>query len=105
MMFLNIAFPAGSALSVAQFAISGLAAAARPLLGLGILATMLLVFRPILSGLLRATWLSIFPKLSREERAARRTLRTAMTLNRIARDTDACSPAMAAELRAMAGRA
>ena len=104
MTFLNIAFPAASALPVSQIAISAFAVAARPLLGLGILATMLIVFKPMLLGMLRAALLVINPKKSREEKTATRNLRNMLTIRRIANDLDGSSPNMAAELRALAAR-
>jgi hypothetical protein len=70
MTFLNIAFPATSALPVAEVAISALVAAARPLIGLSILTTMLLVFKPLITGMLRALKLAVFPNKTREEKSA-----------------------------------
>ena len=104
MSFLTTAFPVASALPVSQIAISAFAGAARPLLGLGILATMLLVFKPMLSGMLRAAVLLISPKKSREEKTGLRNLRNMLTIRRIANELDGTSPNMAAELRAMAAR-
>ena len=104
MSFLNIAFPATSAMPVAQVALSSIIAAARPLLGLGILTTMLIVFKPIIIGFLRAALLLLQPKLTREEKTAKRNLRNILTIRRIANDLDDSSPSMAAELRALAGR-
>ncbi|MBI3285691.1 MAG: hypothetical protein HYZ65_12705 [Burkholderiales bacterium] len=101
MSFLNIALPATSALPVAQVAISTVIAAARPLLGFGILATMLVVFKPLLVGLLRAALLVISPKHTREEKTALRNLRNILAIRRVANDA---SPSMAAELRALAAR-
>ena len=105
MSFLNIAFPATSALPVAQVAISTVIGAARPLLGLGILATMLIVFKPLLVGMLRAALLVIHPSQSREQKSAVRNLRSMLTIRRVANDMDCASPSMAAELRALAARA
>ncbi|MET3118612.1 hypothetical protein AAKU64_002845 [Undibacterium sp. GrIS 1.8] len=104
MAFLDIAFPVTSAIPVAQMAISTVVGAARPLLGLGILATMAIVFKPMLVGMLRAALLVLKPKLTREEKTAKRNLRNVMTIHRIASDFDSSSPNLAAELRAMAGR-
>lgn len=102
MSFLNIAFPATSALPVAQVAVSTVIGAARPLLGLGILATMLLVFKPLLVGMLRAALLVIHPRQSREQKSALRNLRSMLVIRRTANDLDCSSPSMAAELRALA---
>jgi hypothetical protein len=103
MTFLNIAFPATSALPVAEVAISALVAAARPLIGLSILTTMLLVFKPLITGMLRALKLAVFPNKTREEKSAMRNLRM-LAVRNIANELDSTSPNMAAELRALAAR-
>ena len=102
--FLNIAFPATSALPVAEVAISALVAAARPLIGLSILTTMLLVFKPLITGMLRALKLAVFPNKTREEKSAMRNLRSMLAVRNIANELDSTSPNMAAELRALAAR-
>lgn len=104
MSFLNLTLSATSALPVAQVALSTIAGAARPLLGLGILATMFIVFKPLLAGLLRAALLLIQPKLTREQKTASRNFRNLLTIRRISNDFDSTSPSMAAELRALAAR-
>ena len=43
----------------------------RGVLALALLASVLIFFRPLLSGLVRALVLSVRPRLSRQERAAR----------------------------------
>lgn len=101
---LTIAIPATSAMPMAQVAFSAIIASARPLLGIGILATMLIVFKPLIIGMLRAALLLLQPKLSREEKTAKRNLRNILTIRRIANDLDNSSPSMAAELRALAAR-
>ena len=104
MNFLNIAFPATSALPVAEAVISTLIASFRPLLGLGVLTTMLVVFKPLLAGMLRALKLAVFPNKTREEKSALRNLRSMLAVRNIANDLDSTSPNMAAELRALAAR-
>ncbi len=104
MSFLTVAFPAASALPVAQVAISTIVGAARPLLGLGIVVTALVVFKPLLAGMLRAALLLLQPKLTREQKSARRNLRNILAIRRVANDLDCSSPNMAAELRALASR-
>lgn len=104
MSFLNLTFPAVSALPVAQVAFSTIVGAARPLLGLGILATMFVVFKPLLAGLLRAALLLLQPKMTREQKTASRNLSNWLTIRRISNDFDSTSPSMAAELRALAAR-
>jgi len=78
--------------------------AARPLLGMGILATMLVVFKPLITGVLRAALLIISPRQTKDEKVASRNLRNVMAINSVARDLDSTSPSMAAELRALASR-
>ena len=105
MNFLNIAFPATSALPVAEMAIATLIASARSIVSMGAVLSLLIVFKPLLSGLLRAARLTLFPTRTREQKSARRTLRTMLTIQHLASDLDESSPAMAAELRALSGRA
>lgn len=105
MNFLTIAFPASSALPIAELAVSSVIAQARPLFSLGALVSLLIVFKPLLTGLARAARLVIMPPPSREQKSARRTLRTMLTLQGLASDLDHSSPAMAAEIRALSGRA
>ena len=104
MSFLDIAISATSALPATQVVLNSIIAAARPLLGIGILATMLIVFKPLIVGMLRACLLLLQPKLSREEKTAKRNLRNILTIRRMANDLDSSSPSMAAELRALAAR-
>ena len=104
MSFLNIAFPDASAISVAQFAIRAGFASIRPLIGLGLMASLLLIFKPLLSGVVRAIVLLAFPAKTREQRSALRNVRNMLAIRRAANDA-AASPALAAELRALAARA
>jgi hypothetical protein len=77
---------------------------AQPLVGVGILVALLLVFRPLLTGLLRAALLVIKPRQSLEERQSRRVMKSVFMLNRMAKDFDATQPSQAAELRWLASR-
>lgn len=104
MSFLNIALPVTSAIPAAEVAFSTIIGAARPLLGVGIFATMLVTFKPLLLGLLRAALLLVHPSKSRDEKNALRNLRNVLAIRRIANDVDSTSPSMAAELRALASR-
>lgn len=80
-------------------------AIARPLLGLGVLAALVLVFKPLLVGILRAALLVIKPRQSLEERYSRSTLRNMLMINRMARELDSTDPGLANELRSIATRA
>jgi hypothetical protein len=93
MSFLTIATPAANFATVA-----------RPLIGLGFLGTFILVFEPLLKGLLHAALLLLKPRHSQAERKASTTLRSMLMINRMARDYEDSDPAFSAELRALAGR-
>ena len=100
MSILAIAFPAEAAVPVAQAFVN----AARPLIGLGILATLLLLFKPLIVGMLRAALLVVSPRKSLQERKAHNNMQGALMLNRMARELDSSQPSLAAELRLLAGR-
>lgn len=97
MSVLSLAFPAEA---IAANAL----AVARPLLGLGVLAALMVVFKPLLVGLLRAALLVVRPRKSLEERSQRSMLQSVLMLNRMARDLDRVQPSLANELRAIASR-
>jgi hypothetical protein len=96
-MLISLAFPAEA------FAANAIAVA-RPLLGLGMMAALMMVFKPLLIGLLRAALLVIKPRQSLEQRSARAQMRSVMKLNRMARDIESAHPSLASELRAIASR-
>ena len=77
---------------------------ARPLLGLSALVTLLLIFKPLVLGLMRAAWLTIKPRQSLEQRNSRRKLLGVLMLNRMAKEYENSQPNLAAELRLLAGR-
>jgi hypothetical protein len=104
MSILAIAFPAQSAIPVAQFVTNSLIASARPLLGLGAAISLFLIFKPLLLGLLRASVMAFKPRQSLEQRSIRSHLRSMLLLNRMARDLEISQPNMASELRAVASR-
>jgi hypothetical protein len=96
----SIAFPFEAAVSVAGIAMG----AARPLIGISLFATLLLLFQPLLKGLLQAGILLLSPRKSLEERRMVQKVRTASILHRIAGEYDASQPNLAAELRQFASR-
>jgi hypothetical protein len=66
------------------------------------LGVVLLVFRPLLVGILRAAWLVVVPRLSCEQRQQRKQMRDRRLIQRM---IDASTgPSLTAELRAMACR-
>lgn len=106
MTFLTTTFPIQTAVPIMQ-TIGG---AIRPLLGmgvlvgLGLLATLLTAFRPLLLGIMRAALMVFKPRLSLEERRSRRLVRGVSMLNRMANEYDLSQPNLAAELRNLASR-
>ena len=104
MSILAIAFPAESALPVLQAFAGNALSLVRPMLGLGILAALLVVFKPLLIGVMRAALLVVKPRQSVEERSSRRILKSVLMMNRMARDVEQTHPSLAAELRAIASR-
>ena len=77
-----------------------------PLLGLlvrsSLAALLIVVFRPLLMGLLRAALLVLRPRLSRDERVARDRMRNWRALEKVIASSS--GPSDAAELRAIAAR-
>lgn len=100
MSILAIAFPSEVAVPVAQAFVG----VARPLIGLGIFATLLMLFKPLIAGMLRAALLIISPRKSLEQRKADNNLQGVLMLNRMARELDSSQPSLAAELRLLAAR-
>lgn len=100
MFNLSIAFPFEAAVSVAGIAIG----AARPLIGVSLFATLLLLFKPLLKGLLQAGLMLLSPRKSLDERRVVQKVRSARLLNSIARDYETSQPNLAAELRQLASR-
>ena len=74
----------------------------RALPGLAGLAALLVLFRPLLAGLLRAALLLVRPRLSRDELKARAQMRDRQVLERMIASSN--GPSLTAELRAMAAR-
>lgn len=104
MSILTIAFPAEAALPAFQAFAANAISIARPLLGLGVLAAVLLAFKPLLVGLMRAALLIVKPRRSLEERNSRSILKSVMMINSMARDLDQTHPSLANELRSIASR-
>jgi hypothetical protein len=96
----SIAFPFEAAVSVAGFAIG----AARPLIGVSIFATLLLLFKPLLKGLMQAGLLLLSPRKSLDERRLAQKVRGIRLVNAIASDYESSQPNLAAELRQLASR-
>lgn len=104
MSIFAIAFPIQSAAPFAQAFAGTFASVARPLLGIGLFLTLVMIFKPLVVGFLRAALLVLQPRLSYEERTSRRTLQGVRMLNRMAADLDLSQPSLAAEMRLLASR-
>ncbi|WP_151632643.1 hypothetical protein [Noviherbaspirillum aerium] len=104
MSLLSIAFPIEAALPTIQAFAGNFVGIIRPMLGLSLLAAVLVAFKPLLIGLLRAGLLVLKPRQTLEQRSARSTLRSILMLNSMARDLDGVHPNLASELRALASR-
>lgn len=104
MSILSIAIPVEAALPALQAFAGTAAGAARPVIGLGLLAAVLVVFKPLLVGLLRAALLVVKPRRTLEQRSERRALQSILTVHRMARELDSTQPGLAAELRSIAAR-
>jgi hypothetical protein len=76
----------------------------RPLLGLGLLAALAMVFKPLIIGFLRAALLVLKPRQSQEQRKTRNALHGVRMLNHMAKEVDATQPSLASELRMLAAR-
>jgi len=104
MSFLTVAFPVEAAVPLAQQLVSVCIAMMRPLLGMGILVTLLMVFKPMVIGTLRAALVLVVPRKSLEQRVSQHRFNGVRILNRMANDYVCSQPNFAAELRNLAGR-
>ena len=86
--------------------IISIASPLQAVLGFSLLATLAIVFRPLLTGTFRALKMAIKPSLNKEQRLARAYSRNAMTVHAMtsSNDADALSPNLVAELRAVSCR-
>ena len=69
---------------------------------LSALCAVLLAFRPLLTGIVRAAWLVAFPRLSLEQLRYRAQMRDRRLLERMI--ASSTGPSQTAELRALAAR-
>lgn len=74
----------------------------RGVFSIAVVAGLLVFFKPLLVGIARALFLVVSPRLTREERQARRQMRDAQLLQRMINSSH--GPSHAAELRALASR-
>ena len=104
MSVLALAFPVEAAIPVAQSLIGTSLAFVRPLLGLGVLVTLFMIFKPLVMGILRAAMLLVVPRKTLEQRVLQHRFNGVKLLNRMASDYSRSQPNFAAELRNLAAR-
>lgn len=104
MSFLTVAFPVEAAMPLAQAMLGAIVAMLRPLLGVGALLTFLMVFKPLVVGILRAALVLVVPRKSLEQRVRDHRFSGIKLLNRMANDYAGSQPNFAAELRNLAAR-
>ena len=104
MSLFAFALPAEIALFDASALLAAAAAALRPLLGLGALATLMVYFKPLWMGVLRAALMLVKPRKSLDQRIARSKFNGQQLVRRMANDHALSQPSLAAELRLLAGR-
>jgi hypothetical protein len=73
-------------------------------LGLALLSALLVLFKPLLLGLLRVALFMLKSNSGKEQRLARRQMREANIVNHLINTMDSSAPSHAAEIRAMASR-
>ena len=86
MSVLAIAFPVEAAVPVAQSLIGATVALMRPLLGLGVLVTLLMVFKPLVMGIVRAAVVLVVPRKSLEQRVRQHRFNGVKMVNRMAKE-------------------
>jgi len=74
----------------------------RVLLGLGVLLALLIVFKPLVLGILRAALMLMVPRKSLEQRLSQHRFNGVQILNRMANDYAGSQPNLATELRNLA---
>lgn len=104
MSIFAVVFPAEAAAPVMAAVLSQGANVLRPLLGLGVFAAFLFLFRPLLVGILRAALMLLAPRKSLQERKLKHRLQSVTMLNRMAREYDGIEPGLAAEIRSLVAR-
>ncbi len=107
MTIATFAFPVESALPLLRPMLAGFGVAVmalRPLVGFGLLAALLWLFKPLLRGVARAALMLFHRRQPLAFRAERRNLRGITALNQMARELETQQPNLAAELRLLASR-
>ena len=103
MYILSLAIPAQIAAPAVKFLASNAVSVARPALGLGIIAALLLVFKPLLTGLLRAALFVVKPRALLEEHSAQVCAQSAVMFDGMARQQEG-RPGFTPELHFLASR-
>ncbi|MQR01068.1 hypothetical protein [Glaciimonas soli] len=98
MSFLTLLF-AETAWFALPFELTKITAILWPLLGLAAIAALLMLFKPLLSGILHAALLLMKPRKSLEQRIAEHNATERKLLHRKANDQDGSQVAIATDLR------
>jgi hypothetical protein len=76
----------------------------RPIAGIAALIGLVLLFRPLLVGIWRTLAIIVKPRQTLEQRINRSRFKSAIALNRAARETGMSQPNLVSELRSFASR-
>jgi hypothetical protein len=104
MGFLALGFPFEAVVPMTNSLVGAASTAARPLIGLGVFASLLVVFKPLLLGLFRASVVLLSPRKSLAERQAAAKSADRVAVHRLARSLEREHPSLAAELRSLSSR-
>jgi hypothetical protein len=104
MNFLTIGIPFEAAVPMANSIIGAASSASRPLIGLGIFATLLVVLKPLLTGLLHSALRKLAAGESAEEQCSKTRMDDRQAIDRFARSVRDQHPSLAAELQCIASR-
>ncbi len=104
MNFLTIGIPFEAAVPMANSVIGAASVAARPLIGLGVFATLVVLFKPLIMGSIQRGIRFVAAKKSLEERRAKMRITDRIAIDRYARNIQNEHPSLANELRSIALR-
>ena len=104
MNFLTIGISFEAAVPLANSVIGAASAMSRPLLGLGVFATLLVLFKPLITTLYRGGLHLAAARKLIEERHSQVRMDDQLAIDRYARSIQNQQPTLAAELRSIASR-
>jgi hypothetical protein len=100
MSILSIALPVEASLPMMQTVVGTLFSAVRPLLGIGAFITFLMMFKPLIAGVLRLALFMVQPEV--ENQPVCPNAHGSLMLKRMADELTMFQPVLAAELRLLA---